>query len=293
MKNIFTTMMMIFLGLYGFSQKETTQSENKSPTGRYFAGITYSWMSFDMELSAMKLHSVWFGSDAGTEEKTQEQIDEINGFIDRNTRINALSLQFGMILLDKPDVRWKLKGSVFGGLAENLTTVTNTLNSVKEYSFNSGFSKPYLGLVFDLGCHFNPTWAVTVRPLVSGTMGKSNTIEDLANPDLLNFNVSKENKYRTLFARVDLLATFTKGKFVFYAGPGLYRIWAHHEYKRVYTQTEEWETVTEEMTTDIVPKNFLDGNIGASWQIINKFTLNVLVGIGNDIYANAGFHFNF
>jgi hypothetical protein len=206
MKKIFTTMMIIFLGLEGFSQNEISQSENKSPAGRFFAGITYSWMSYDMELTAMKLHSVWFGSDAGTEEKTEDQIAEINGFIDRYTRINAVSFQFGMSILDKPDIRWKLKGSVFGGLADNLTTVTNTLNSVKEYSFNSGFSKPYFGLVFDLGYHFDPTWAVTIRPLVTGTMGKSSTIEDQANPDLLNFNISKENKYRTIFAKVNLLA---------------------------------------------------------------------------------------
>lgn len=63
-------------------------------------------------------------------------------------------------------------------------------------------------------------------------MGKSNSIKDLVNPDLLNYNVSKDNKYRALYGKVSLLASFTIKKFTVLAGPGIYRIWMHHEYKR-------------------------------------------------------------
>lgn len=293
MRNFLIILLVILTGFEGLSQQQDQPGSNAAKAKRFSAGINYSYLSVDMELSAMTLHSVWYGSDIGTEEKTDDQISEINGFVDRYSQINALCLQIGMILLDDPQVNWKVKGSIFGGVAENLTTVTNSLNSLKEYSFNSGFSKPYLGLEFDFGYQFNPAWGVIVRPLITGTMGKSKTIEDNVNPDMLNFNVSKENKYRTLYGKISLLASFSVKKFTVFAGPGLYRIWSHHEYKRVYTQTEDWETITEEMTTDLVPSHCIDGNLAAIWRISDRFSLNALIGIGSDLNINAGLHYNF
>ena len=293
MKKYFLTVLVSLFFVQGFSQKDDTPGAPLGNPHRFFAGISYSYMSVDMELSAMTLRSVWPGSDAVTEVKTDDQISDINSYIDRYSRINAFCLQLGMNFLDKPDVKWKLSGSIFGGVAENLTTVTNTLIGVKDYTFNSGYSKPCLGLGFDLGYQVNPAWGVVLRPFVVGTMGKSSTIEDLANPDLLNYQVTKENKYRTLYGKVSVLASFTKGRITVFAGPGFYRIWSHHEYKRVYSQTEDWETITEEMTTDIVPKNFMDGNIAAVWRISDRFSLNALFGFGKDLNVNAGLHYNF
>ena len=293
MKKITLFLLVTLWGVQGFSLQPDDPGTKPDKAKQFSVGFNYFFMSVDMELSAMKLHSVWYGSDAGTEVKTQEQLDEINGFVNRSTRINALVLQLGMTLLDKPDVKWKLRGAVFGGVAENLSTVTNNDNDVKEFTFNSGFSKPCLGLVFDLGYQFNPRWGIVLRPFVTGTMGNSSTIEDLANPDLLNFNVSKENKYRTLYGKINLLASFTAGKFSFYAGPGFYRIWSHHEYKRTYTETEESETITEEMTTDMVTRNFVDGNIAAAWRISQRFSLDAMFGFGGDVHVNAGLHYNF
>lgn len=47
------------------------------------------------------------------------------------------------------------------------------------------------------------------------------------------------------------------------------------------------------MTTNIVSKNFLDGNIAAIWRISGRFSLNALFGLGNDVNVNAGLHYNF
>lgn len=294
MKKLLLLFVVYMLVFNGFSQ-ENPQAGNsrKSAPNRFFAGISYSYMSVDMELASMKLHSVWKGVDPGIEEKTDDEIAAINGYVDRYSRINAFCIQLGMVFLNKPEVRWKLQGTLFAGLAENLTTVTNTLNSVQEYSFNSGYSKPCLGLGFDLGYQFSPEWGIVLRPFVVGTMGKSNSVEDLANPDLLNFNVKKENNYRTIYGKVSLLAGYTTGKVTVYAGPGFYRIWSHHEYKREYTQTEDWETITEEMTTTLVPVNFMDGNLAALWKISDRFSMNLIFGFGNDVNVNAGLHYNF
>jgi hypothetical protein len=293
MKKFFLLLLILLCGIHGFSFQPEDPEGKPAKTRRFSAGVNYFFMSVDMELSAMKLHSVWFGTEAGTEEKTQDQLDEINGYVDRNSRIQALVFQLGMTFLDRPDVKWKLKGAVFGGVAENRTTVTNKENDVKEYTFNSGFSRPCAGLVFDLGYQINPTWGVVLRPFVTGTLGSSSTIEDLVNPDLLNYNVSKENKYRTLYGKVSLLASFTTGKFSVFAGPGFYRIWSHHEYKRVYSQVDESDEISEEMTTDLVSKNFVDGNLAAAWRISERFTIDALFGFGGDVHMNAGLHYNF
>ena len=291
MKKYLCIALMLPLGFSSFAQEK--RGEQITKDRRFFVGATYSFMSLDMKLTSLTLHSVWYGSDAGTEVKTKEQIEEINSFVDRHSRINAVCIQLGMNFINNPDVKWKLKGSLFGGLADNLTTVTNTKNSVKEYSFNSGLSKPCLGLEFDFGYQFTPAWGLFLKPIITGTMGKSNSIKDLVNPDLLNYTVSRENKYRALYGKISVLASFTVKKFSVFAGPGFYRIWSHHEYKRVYAQNEEWESITEEITTNIVSRNFVDGNVAVAWRITKQFTLNALCGIGNDININASLYYNF
>ncbi|MEI6434667.1 MAG: hypothetical protein WCP32_07475 [Bacteroidota bacterium] len=294
MKKNLLFFLTILLCLSGFAQDVVKEpAKTAAKIKRFFVGVSYSYMSVDMKLAALSLHSVWYGNDLGTNEASDDEINQINDVVDRNSRINAICVQAGMSILDKPNIKWKLKGSLMLGIAENLTTVSNNSSGIKEYSFNSGFSKPCAGLGLDLGYQFNLHWGISLRPFALGTMGNSNTIVDKANSDPVNFDVLREDKYRSLYGRVSLFVTFTAGSVTVFAGPGFYRIWSHHIYKRELSQHDPGELITEEITTTIVPRNFIDGNLGASWRIIAPITLYAQAGFAGDFILNTGIHFNF
>jgi hypothetical protein len=267
---------------------EPDQSDN-----RFFIGLSYSYMNIGMELSGLSLHSEWFGSDLGTTDLTNDEISEINGFVDRNSTINALCVEAGMKFLDKPESDWKINGSLLLGIAENITTVENTNTGEQEYSFNSGFSKPCLGIGFDVGYRLSEHWGLSLRPYIIGSMGNTAEIKDGVNPDPINFIAEKEDKYQTLYLRASLFAAYTAGSVTIYAGPGFYDCWTKHEYRRQYTGTETGEAITEKITSTTVTKSFIDGSIAIAWRITEAISLNAHTGFGSDLMVDAGIHYNF
>lgn len=291
MKKITVLMFAIFLCIGAYSQDS---KDDPAKTGkRFFAGISYSYMSIDMKLSDLTLSSEWYGSDLGSIELTDDEIDDLNGFTDRTTTINAVTLLAGMALLNKPESDWKMNGTLFLGIAQNLTDVENNLTGIREYSFNSGFSKPLLGIGFDVDYKLTDHWGLSLRPYAIGSMGNTTDVEDLINPDPINFRAEKEDKYQTLYLRGSLFAAYTAGPVTLYAGPGLYYCWSKHAYRRQYTSTETGKSIIEKNTSVTVPENFIDGSIAVFWKIIEPLTLYVHAGVGQDVMIDAGVHYSF
>ncbi|MCX6265953.1 MAG: outer membrane beta-barrel protein, partial [Bacteroidetes bacterium] len=247
----------------------------------------------DMKLSSLNLHSVWLGSDLGTHDFESDEIDNINGFVDRHSDINALSVEAGMNFINQPESRWKFSGTLLLGIAQNLTTVQNNETGVQEYSFNSGFSKPCLGLGFSFGYQFTPKWSLSLRPYLVGTMGTITNIDDRVNPDPVNFTSVRKDKFSTLYLRSSLMAGYTVGPVTIMAGPGFYYLWSKHTYSRDYTNVNDGQTISEEATYVLIPHSFMDGSLAVSWKIIPQLTLRVHAGIGKDVMADGGIQFNF
>jgi hypothetical protein len=260
---------------------------------RFFVGASYSFMSVDMKLSSLSLHSIWYGSDLGSRDLEPGEIDTINDFVNRHSDINALSLEAGMDFINNPEVKWKFSGALLLGIAQNLTTVHNNETGVQEYSFNSGFSKPCLGLGINFGYQFNKHWGLSLRPYIVGTMGTITDIDDQINTDPINFTSKKEDKFSTLYLRSSLMASYTAGPVTIMAGPGFYYLWAKHKYTRTYTNINDGQVITEEATYVLIPRSFIDGNVAVSWKIIPQLTLQAHAGIGKDIMADGGIQFNF
>jgi hypothetical protein len=290
-KKYLLVILVLTLGLSSMAQEST--DEKTARNRRFFVGASYSFMSVDMKLSSLTLHSVWYGSDLGTREFESEEIDNINGYVDRHSDVNALTLEAGMHLLNKPENPWKLSGTLLLGIAQNLTTVQNNETGVQEYSFNSGFSKPCLGLGFNFGYQFTPHWSLSLRPNVVGTMGTITNIDDQINPDPVNFTSVKKDQFTTLYLRGSLMAGYTAGPVTIMAGPGFYYLWSKHKYSRNYTNINDGRVITEEATYVLVPRSFIDGNLAVSWKIIPQLTIQAHAGIGRDIMADGGIQFNF
>jgi len=260
---------------------------------RFFVGASWSFLSVDMKLSSLSLHSVWFGSDLGTHDFESGEIDTINGYVDRHSDVNVLSVEAGMNFISNTEVRWKFSGSLLLGIGQNLTTVQNKETGVQEYSFNSGFSKPCLGLGFNFGYQFTPHWSLSLRPYLVGTMGTLTDIDDQINPDPVNFTSVKKDKFSTLYFRSSLMAGYTAGPVTIMAGPGFYYLWSKHKYSRTYTNINDGQTIIEEATYVLIPRSYIDGNLAVSWKIIPRLTLQAHAGIGKDIMVDGGIQFNF
>lgn len=277
---------------YTVAAQEPTGDQSLK-TGRFFVGASYSFITINMKLSSLSLQSVWYGSDLGTRGLESGEIDTINDHVNRHSDVNALTLEAGMHIIDKPDIPWKLSATLLAGIAQNLTTVDNKETGVQEYSFNSGFSKPCLGLGISFGYQFNKHWGVYLRPYVVGTMGTTKDIDDQINPDPISFTSAKEDKFATLYVRTSLLASYQAGPVTIMAGPGFYYIWSKHTYSRNYTNINDGQTITEKAIFVLVPRSWIDGNLAVSWKIIPQLTLQLHAGIGKDIIADGGILFNF
>lgn len=291
MKKICLLLFLIPSAIWLMAQEKPAGSEKK--TSRFFIGVSYSYMSIDTKLSSLSLHSEWFGSDVGSTDLTEEEIDELNSYTDRSTKINAVTINGGMTFVDKPESNWKIRGTLFLGLAQNLTTIDNKQTGIQEYSFNSGFSKPALGVGFDVTYRLNKHWGLSLRPYVIGSKGKTTDVKDLINPEPINFNAEKEDKYLTTYLRASLYASFSAGPVTIYAGPGFYYFWSKHEYRRQYTNIETGQTIIENNTYINVPAEFFDGSIAIAWNIIKPLTLTVDAGVGRDLMIDGGIRYNF
>lgn len=291
MKKHLFVILMLTVGLSALAQEPGSEKTTKNRP--FFVGVSYSYLSVEQKLTDMSLHSVWYGNDLGTSDLTEDEIKTLNDQFDRSTKVNAILAEFGWWILKKPETQWQVNAKLFGGIAQSLSNINIKEGESQEISYNSGFSKPSLGLGAGVGYRFTDRWGLNLNPLLVGTMGKSNEITDKAFPDPINFQSAKEHKYKTLVGRVDLLVSFRAGPVNLYAGPGLYRVWSWHDYTRTYSEGDPGEVITEEMTTRIVTRSCLNAVAGASWQITPAFTLVAKAGFGSDLSFDGGIHFNF
>jgi len=275
------------------ARPQATSADPARPGKRFFAGISYSYLSINMKLSALSLHSEWYGTDMGNHELTNGELDEVNSIIDRNTRVNYLSFNAGMSFINDPDSKWHFKGILNLGIAGTKAEVHNSGTDSLEYTFDSDMSKPCIGLGFDVGYRFDDHWGLSVFPRVLGSVSKVNEITDMVNPDPINFTSHKEDESWIIYFRSDVLASYTTGPVTLYLGPGFYYCWSKHEYSREYTHVETGDVLIEKVNSTLVPRTFIDGSLGVEWRVIEALTLNAHAGIGKDIIVDAGIHFNF
>ena len=285
----FTSLILLAISV----RSQVTVQEPVRTGKRFFVGISYSYLSMDLKLSAMSLHSNWYGTDMGTNNLSADELEEVNSIVNRNTRVNYLSVNAGMEFTNNPGSKWHFTGTLNLGIAGLMTEVHNTSTDSLEYIFDSDFSKPCLGFVFNVGYSFDKHWGLSLLPRLLGSMSKVNKINDMVNPDPINFTPVKQEKNSVIYFRSDLLANYSIGPVSLYMGPGFYFFWSKHQYRREYTNINTGDVLIEEANSTLVPEMFVDGSIAVEWRIIEILTFNAHAGIGKDLILDAGIHYNF
>lgn len=288
------SLLFIFIMLLNLQLWSQDSKQGQVPEGEtFFIGLSYSYLSFDLKLSEMSIHSVWQGTDMGTHDLSAEDLDDISSFAERTATTNAICLEAGMPLLRQTDSKWSIDGLLMVGMAQTEKTIFNKNSGKEEYSYNSGLSKPYFGLGFNVVYAFNPTWGLALRPMFSTSMGTNKQATE--NQDLIpeNFTQNVEDTYITFYERISVLGRFTIGNFKLFAGPGFYWITANHEYIVEQTNISNGDVLRDEIITKGIPRSFVDGNLGVEWKAMSPLTIFAHAGIGKDVYVNSGIHFSF
>ena len=291
MKRVFLVLMIALWGIIAYSQDNTADPPKSGK--KFYAGVSYAYISTDTKLYGLSLHSVWYDQDLGTIDLTDDQIDTLNSFTDRSVGINCLNLEAGMWLLDDSGSKWKINGTVMFGISRSNTEIYNNEKDTLEYAYESPMAKPCFGIGFNFAYAFSKHWGISLRPFFEGTMGKMTDITDNINPTPQNFTSSGEDMYRSFYQRMSVMADFTAGHFTFSAGPGFYWISSYHKYRIERTNLNSGELLADEITSRTVNRSFIDGSLAVEWKITEPLTIYALAGIGKDLVVNTGIHVNF
>jgi hypothetical protein len=275
----------------GYSQKEEPVKEKNLL--KFHLGINYNYMNDDMELTYMSFHSVWKGEDLGTETLSDQQIDTINDFMKFTNSLNAISVEMGLSLLNRPDVNWKIDGRITFGTSKTHRSAYNKNSSSTEQDFESDFVRPYFGLGFDFRYVFTPNWSLLMAPSVAYSWGVSNKIDDYLYPPAENYDETRKEVFKSVYSRFNLLASYTVWHITLSAGPGFYYYYNDHDYKIERTNLEDGSVITDDITTRFHNKSFFDGCLTAQWRIIDALAVDATCAIGNDILVHAGIRYTF
>ena len=267
-------------------------SENKAPR-RFWAGLSYTYVTADMKLYSRTEHAIWQALDYGERILTDDDISSINSIARFTSENNSLCLEAGMIMLDKPDSRWHIEGKVMFGLTKTKYETYDRNKESTDLLVDSPFSRISAGLGFMFGYSFNPHWGISASPYFIYATGTATDIDDQLNGPVLNFTEDRKEKSQTILSRVNLMASYRIGKFTFSAGPGFYLAYNNRTYTVDFTNPENGSHYYNDSRSVYYNKSFVDGCLDIEWRITPALGAGIFCGIGNDFIITPGFRFLF
>jgi len=134
--NKFTLIIILILStLSAVSQDKSSEPVKKNR--KFYAGFSYSYLNISMKLTALSNYAVWDGIDLGTKVFTDDQIEEINSYVNRINKASNLNVEVGMKLYDKPGSHWQISGKLMGGIAMTELDVYNKNSESSEINLKS------------------------------------------------------------------------------------------------------------------------------------------------------------
>lgn len=288
-----TSLLILSVWMCFYLQAQESEGNSLKLEKRFQIGLSYAYMNLDMKVHAMSISSIWQGVDFGTNELTDEEIDEINSFAERSVTLNGIMLEAGMTLFGNKGSKWNADGVLMLGMAKSYTQTHNQNTDTNELTLKSKFTEPCFGIGFNVAHRFNPKWGLLIKPLVVITFGKSDEIEDNMYPYVDNHSEVREDEFTTIYECINIQATFTAGDFRISAGPGFYYAHSYHNYRVERTNNSTGDILLDKIETRLVPRSFIDGVATIEWTILDPLSLNVSVGVGKDIAARAGLNYRF
>jgi hypothetical protein len=289
MKKMMICLLLSGVFLYGQAQDQKTEPKKL----RVFAGASYAYNETVMKLLYMNEQYTWNGNPSEAGELEQDKLDELNSREKFTRRFQGVTIEAGMVILDKPSIPWHIDGSLMVGLASSWYQIWNKQRDSADMQISSGFSLPTLGIHFNIGYQFNPHWGVVAVPHVAYSFGKNTKIDDQIYGSIENFDETREYTYNYLYGRLNLMAAYTIKTVTIEAGPGFYLLYNTNHYtidRRNPATTDSYKT---DVRTRLISKSFLDGSLSVDWRIIPVLSVSAMVAVGNDVTARGSVRYYF
>ena len=271
------------------SQNASIVPEKTRP--RFFAGISYSYMSLESELNGLTYHSVWYGQDLGTVIVDDEEMDIINQQTSEIFNRHQLAVEPGMVFLNNN--HWYFEGSILLGMSRIKfnTEIDQPEDNYK--TVTSDFKNLAGGLSLNLRYNLSERWGISLMPYFNYSWGKSENIVDSIQP-LVHFFVNDLDETFDLgYGRLSLLASYMTGKLIISLGPGLYYAFINRTYTIDRTNPETLDQYHDQIESSFHAVSFIDACLRADWTIIDPLTLSLEAAAGKDLFIKTGLRYNF
>ena len=270
------------------------QSVNSDPgkTGpKFFAGISYSYHSFEAEVNSISYHSVWYGQDLGTVTLDDEELDELNDLTTEMNYLQQLALEPGMVFLDNST--WYFDGRLLLGISRVKYKTTVDQPNANHKEVTSEFRDPAGGLSLNLRYNFSERWGLTLIPRFTYSWGKADKIVDSIQPYVSYFENHLKEDYSLGHGRIDLMASFKTKKIIISAGPGAHYSFVNKSFVIDRTDPETMVQYHDEITSTFSTFAYIDGCVRADWTIIDPLILSVEAAVGKNLFIKTGLRYNF
>ncbi len=291
MKNI-----LILLVLSGPILTVHAQEQNQKRTPgnhRVHIGLSYGYTHTDMKLTYMKELFTWNEQSSEPRELTNEEIDNLNSRETFTRQFQALTLEAGMVILNKPESRWFIDGTLRLGIAASRYRVQNNQIDTLAMENRSGLKNPTASVQVDVTYKISPQWGIAAVPHFAYAHGVDKDIQDNTYGEVQNFVETRKCYYNYLYGRVNLLAVWMNKSLKIGVGPGFYLLYNTNDYQISRTNPANGDTYSTRVHTHLISKSFIDGNIHIEWKIIPSLAVKGFLGAGNDLTARGSISWYF
>ena len=144
------TTLLLGLILIQSVSAQTTVEDDQSNSSKFHIGIHFATLQYTLEMQSLKSHSIWGGTDFGTDELNDEEIAEINSYVDYEKRISGPFIEAGMIFLNKAGKPFYIDGKILLGIGMKKYKVYNSRSNNTEMEVKSNKINPWLGISFNI-----------------------------------------------------------------------------------------------------------------------------------------------
>ena len=283
--------MFVTLLCYNAHSQSADVDPGKDTRSRFFAGISYSYFSFETEAKSLSYHSVWYGQDLGTISLNDEELDQINDRTTEKNYLHQVALEPGMVFLNKSN--WYFDGKLLLGISRVKYKTTVDQPKVNHKEVTSEFNDPVGGLSLNLRYNFSERWGLTLVPHFTYSWGKAENIIDSITAFVSYFENDLKETYSLGYCRLNLMASYIMDHVMISAGPGVYYSFISKSYSIDRTDPESLNKYLDQIESTLSTFAYIDGCVRADWTIIDPLTLSVEAAVGKDLFVKTGLRYNF
>lgn len=272
MKKILLPIILVSIWSYVWSVPPSDSTRN------FFAGVSFNYINMNPKLSAYSSQNFIDGESFGWNAWSSDEINELNEFIDIRHYWLSPGLIFGGDIIPKTEKPFSLKAIAQIGYPVYEHTETQKSTDDVEYKGEQQGLDLFGGLTFDLEYRINQ-WSTVLRPSINYLSINSSKVD---------YNYLPEGSYETdydfstksLYSRIDVLASYSLKKLQFFAGPGFY-YYQNNSQLDIY-KNSEFQQFKDEIKMDYQSVGMVDVVCAVNWKLFDRFMWSTHFRVGND-----------